>query len=167
MNIKQLIDEDFVNYKKASMFIGFPICSWKCEMEFGEKICQNSSLSKSPEINIKAEDIVKRYMENELTHAIVCGGLEPFNSWEDLYYLVKCFRKYILDDIVIYTGYYENEIGDYIKKLSEFPNIIVKFGRYIPNQKSHYDEILGVELASDNQYAKVISKEINDGINHG
>lgn len=157
MNIKQLIDEDFVNYKKASMFIGFPICSWKCEIEFGEKICQNSPLSKSPEINIKAEDIVKRYMENELTHAIVCGGLEPFNSWEDLYYLVKCFRKFILDDIVIYTGYYENEISDYIKKLREFPNIIVKFGRYIPNQKSHYDEVLGVELASDNQYAKRIN----------
>jgi len=33
-------------------------------------------------------------------------------------------------------------------------NIIVKFGRYRPNQEKHYDKILGVFLASDNQYAK-------------
>jgi len=32
-------------------------------------------------------------------------------------------------------------------------NIIIKFGRFIPDQKSHMDETLGVELASPNQYA--------------
>ena len=37
-----------------------------------------------------------------------------------------------------------------------FTNIIIKFGRYIPNQKPHYDEVLGVNLASDNQYAERI-----------
>lgn len=33
----------------------------------------------------------------------------------------------------------------------------LKFGRYIPNQTPHYDSILGVNLASDNQYAERIS----------
>ena len=38
-----------------------------------------------------------------------------------------------------------------------FKNIIIKFGRYIPNQQAHYDDILGVNLASNNQYAIKIS----------
>ena len=37
MRIKFLVDEDFVNYKKPSMFIGFPSCTWKCEKECGQK----------------------------------------------------------------------------------------------------------------------------------
>ena len=40
MRIKFLVDEDFVNYKKPSMFIGFPNCTWKCEKECGQKMCQ-------------------------------------------------------------------------------------------------------------------------------
>ena len=31
-------------------------------------------------------------------------------------------------------------------------NIYIKYGRFIPNKPSHYDELLGVNLASDNQY---------------
>ena len=38
-------------------------------------------------------------------------------------------------------------------RLSKFANVIIKFGRFIPNQKPHFDEVLGVELASPNQYA--------------
>ena len=34
MIIKQLIDEDFVNYKVPSMFIAFPRCTFKCEKEW-------------------------------------------------------------------------------------------------------------------------------------
>lgn len=61
------------------------------------------------------------------------------------------------DDIVIYTGYYKEEIKEYIDKLRVYPNIIIKFGRYIPNQEKHYEEELGIYLASDNQYAERIS----------
>ena len=57
------------------------------------------------------------------------------------------------DDIVIYTGYTEKELNGYLNKLKNIPNLILKFGRFIPNNIAHYDEILGVELASDNQYA--------------
>ena len=61
------------------------------------------------------------------------------------------------DDVIVYTGYYENEIQEYIQQLKQFKNIIVKFGRFISNDKSKYDNVLGVTLASHNQYAKQIS----------
>ena len=41
--------------------------------------------------------------------------------------------------------------------LSNYKNIIIKYGRYITNQEKHYDEVLGVYLASENQYAERIS----------
>lgn len=155
MKIKGIITEDFVNYKKVSMTIIFPYCTFKCGTEY----CQNSSLAKEKEFDLDIKNIVYRYLKNPIPEAIVMQGLEPFDSWNDLYELIKMIRESTSDDIIIYTGYYENEIEDYLKELKQYPNIIVKFGRYIPNQKPHFDEVLGVELASDNQYAKVISKE--------
>jgi hypothetical protein len=32
-------------------------------------------------------------------------------------------------------------------------NLIFKFGRFIPDRPHRFDEVLGVELASDNQFA--------------
>lgn len=157
MIIKQLLDEDFVNYKKPSMFIGFPNCYWKCDIECGMQVCQNSALATSISKNIGVKTIVSRYINNPITSSIVCGGLEPFDTWDDLYELVTYIRISTQDDIVIYTGYYREEIEEYIEKLKAFPNIIIKFGRYLPDQEKHYDEILGIYLASDNQYAERIS----------
>ena len=155
MKIKGLITEDFVNYKKASMTIIFPYCTFKC----GEDYCQNSPLTKSPIIEISINDLVNRYNNNPITEAVVMQGLEPFDSWSDLKEFVKKLREYNNDDIVIYTGYNKDEVIEYVKELSIYPNIIVKFGRYIPNQEKHYDDVLGVYLASNNQYAERISND--------
>jgi hypothetical protein len=64
---------------------------------------------------------------------------------------------------VIYTGYNPDEV---ISRVEEIYNIvrgklslIVKFGRFVPGQKPHFDDVLGVELVSDNQFAKKITKE--------
>ena len=157
MEIKFLIDNDFVNYKKPSMFIGFPHCTFKCDRECGEEVCQNSPLAKQPNIEVEIKDIMKRYMENPITEAVVIGGLEPFDDFEDLWYLIEILRRHTLDDIVIYSGYTEQELYLYTGRLSKFPNIIIKFGRFIPHSSPRFDEILGIELQSDNQYAKVIS----------
>lgn len=158
MIIKQLIDEDFVNYKKPSMFIAFPTCTWKCEKECGEKMCQNKSLATSKPIDITYESIVDRYLQNNITSAIVIGGLEPFDNMTDLCILIHTFRQHTQDDIVIYTGWYESEISDDVEYLRQnYDNIVIKFGRFIPNQNSHFDEVLGVNLSSDNQYAERIS----------
>ena len=45
IKIKQLSIGDFVNYKKPSLLIGLPYCSFKCEKESGIACCQNRCLS--------------------------------------------------------------------------------------------------------------------------
>jgi organic radical activating enzyme len=157
MIIKGLVDEDFVNYKKPSMFIAFPYCNWKCEREAGCSICQNSSLANEPNVNIDSVDLVKRYLDNPITQAVVCGGLEPFDTWRQLRTLVATLRTKTEDDIIVYTGYNEDEISNMLKYLRCYRNIIVKFGRFVPNKEPHYDEVLGIKLASPNQYAERIS----------
>jgi hypothetical protein len=90
----------------------------------------------------------------------------------DLISLIDCIRnKYnIEDDIVIYTGYTKDELEkgqfgkdsevskiNYKYLIDTYKNIIIKFGRYYPNQTAHFDEILGVNLISNNQYAEKVS----------
>ena len=155
MKIKGLISEDLVNYKKPSMTIIFPYCTFKC----GEGYCQNSELAKAPIIELNVNNLVDRYINNPITEAVVMQGLEPFDSWNDLKSFIHELREYCNDDIVIYTGYDKNEIIEKINELSKYTNIIVKFGRYIPNQEKHFDDLLEVYLASNNQYAEKISND--------
>ena len=158
MKIIDLINEDFVNYKGVPvLFIAFPFCTFKCEKECGESCCQNAPLTKQPIIEIELSKIIQYYLKNPITKAIVFGGLEPFDSFDEIHTFISELRQSTDDPIIIYTGYYETEIEDQIKQLQQFQNIIVKFGRFIPNQPHHIDPILGVELASPNQYAKKIS----------
>lgn len=160
MRIKGIIDEDFVNYKKPSMTIMFPYCDFKCDKASGRTVCQNSSLAKEPNIEVSQESLIERYLSNKITSAIVAQGLDPIDSPHDLCGFILCLRNRYKcdDDVVIYTGYEENDIKaqlflvDLLNK--GVKNIIVKFGRFIPDQEPHYDEVLGVNLASDNQYAK-------------
>ena len=160
MLIKNLQDEDFVNYKKALMFIATSICTWKCciEQNLDTGIWQNAPLARSKTLDVPNERIFQRYINNPITKAIVIGGLEPMLQFDEVFNLIKYFRtNNCLDDFVIYTGYYRNEIEDKIEKLKEFPNIVIKYGRYIPNHEKHYDEVLGIYLVSNNQYAERIS----------
>ena len=158
MIIKGITDEDFVNYKKPAMFIATSKCSFKCEKECGVVgMCQNHPLAAASEMELSDEKIIKRFLSNDISKAVVFGGLEPFDQFEELFLLIKRFREKTNDDVVIYTGYNENEIKRQVEGLRQFKNIIIKFGRYIPNQPPHYDKLLGVELASNNQYAKRIS----------
>lgn len=154
MLIKGLIYEDFVNYKKTSMVVIFPYCSFKCDKECGRAVCQNSALAYAPIKEVPVKEIVERYMSNPISQALVCGGLEPFDSWEELQYLIMEFRYRSADDVVIYTGYTEEELKEKIRWLELYEPIVIKFGRYIPDDKQHFDEVLGVNLSSNNQYAR-------------
>ena len=155
MKLKGIIDEDFENYKKPSMFLAFPKCSFKCDKECGRQVCQNSALANEKNIEIALDKIIDRYMNNPITKALVCGGLEPFDSWDDLQCLILNFRYYTNDDIIIYTGYYKEEIDkEKIDWLKLYSPIIIKYGRFIPNNEEYFNNDLGVKLASKNQYTE-------------
>lgn len=158
MRIIDIIELDVSNYKEASMFIITCKCSFKCDIENGTKECQNSHLACSEILDLSDDVIVKKYLSNPMTTAIVFGGLEPLDQYEELVNLIAKFREQTQDTIIIYTGYTEEEIKDRLPELAKFKNIIVKFGRFRPNQKPHYDEVLGINLISDNQYAKVLKE---------
>lgn len=161
IELKGIIWEDFVNYKKPCMTLMFPKCSFKCDKENGVQLCQNWELAAAPSQTVQVESLIKRYMKNPITEAIVLQGLEPLDSPIDCYIVAAALRRWeINDDLVIYTGYYPNEkdIGQIIDSIAFLipGHLIVKWGRYIPNQEPHLDPILGVKLASDNQYGELI-----------
>lgn len=142
------------------MFLGTITCNWKCCVEQGldNSICQNSQLATSKMIEVPTDEILRRYMSNPITEAIVIGGLEPFMQFDEILELISTFRKNkCFDDIVIYTGYYPEELSMEVSALKKYKNVVIKFGRYIQNQEKHFDDVLGVYLASDNQFAKKVS----------
>lgn len=161
MIVKGINYEDFLQYKKVSVFIICPFCDFKCDIEAGSQICQNSSLAKAETFNVETETLIKNYLDNPISKSIVFGGLEPLTdkTFPEILDFISLLRnKYnCLDDIVIYTGYYKEEVMNKLVELKKYNNIIVKFGRYIPEQTSHFDEVLGIDLASNNQYAEKIS----------
>lgn len=159
MRIKDLMDENFQDYKRTSMFICTAFCDGKCYKELGLdcSICQNSKILSQPIFDLPDEKIVQRYINNPITKAIVIGGLEPFEQYEELFNLISKFREKTNDDIIIYTGFYKSEIENQVEELKQFSNIIIKFGRYVPNKEPKYDPVLEIILANPEQYAEKIS----------
>lgn len=141
------------------MYICAASCSFKCERECGVCCCQNSDLATKRTLGVNAGKVIERYLRDPITQAIVFGGLEPFDQFDEILDFIRLLRtEYHCDDtVVIYTGYNKREVLSSIENLKQYKNIIVKFGRFLPDQESHYDEILGVDLASPNQYAERIS----------
>ena len=86
------------------------------------------------------------------------GGLEPFAQIDEVESLLKKFREHgDHSPFVIYTGYYPDEIKRQTELLGCYKNVVIKFGRYKPGEEAHFDKVLGVNLASHNQYAVKIS----------
>jgi len=161
--VKDIIDEDFTSYKKAALLIGTCTCSFKCEKEDSNIHCQNHIINQQPNLSINISTIISRYLENAITQAIVFGGLEPLDQQNELLSFIYQFRTIFRckDDIVIFTGYneHEQESVQFIKHLDDLNllydnNIVIKYGRYKSTNKPHFDDVLGVSLISDNQYAK-------------
>ena len=161
MRVKTILDEDFINYKEPCMFIGCISCGGKCAKDgnFPIEVCQNDIWRKAKIIDIDDDKIIKRYLSNDITKSIVFGLLEPLEQFDEIVLFIKKLRiNYNCNDpIIIYTGYNKNEIQSQINILKQYKNIIIKFGRFQLNHKKHYDDILGIRLASNNQYAEKIS----------
>lgn len=158
MKVKGIIDYDCTNYKEPCLTVEFPYCDFKCDKLNGCQVCQNSHLAAEPDIEVSGEQIWKLYEENPLTKAFCFQGLEPFDSYVDLIELIKFIRidKQCNDTIVIYTGYGQGEDFIVEESIRHYHNIIIKWGRYVQNLESKFDPLLGVKLASNNQYAELI-----------
>lgn len=159
VSLLDVLYEDTINYKKISMTLEFPYCSFKCNKDAGKVVCHNFQARNNPIKKIKVDKVINRYLNNPIPDSIVMQGFEPMDSFDEVYSFINILRnKYHCDDdVVIYTGYTHNEILEKIKLLKQFKNVIIKFGRYIPDCPKHFDDVLGVSLASDNQYAMKIS----------
>lgn len=160
MIVKEIVRERFTDYCKPHLLIAMPTCDFKCWREMKTEksnFCINCHLAKLPNIEVSISSIIDMFVSNPITEAIVIGGLEPFDSFDDIYQFIGEFRTLSEADIVIYTGYYKYEIKTKINSLLKYKNIIIKFGRYLPEQEPKFDPILGIILISGNQYAEKIS----------
>lgn len=101
MLLSGYVEEDFTNYKEPSLFLGTAYCDWKCCKDAGYDVCQNKNLAASKKINITIETLYNRYKNNQLTSAIVLGGLEPFMQFEDIYDLIAYFRGQGMNPILL------------------------------------------------------------------
>lgn len=157
MRIKGIVEDDFTNYKVPSMFITSCFCDFKCCTESGLDIgvCQNAPLVQADTREVPDETIYRHYTSNPISKSVVIGGMEPFLQFEEVKSLIELFREHDdHSDFVIYTGYYPDEISEQLELLKPLGNIVVKFGRFVPNRPHRYDVVLGIELSSDNQFAE-------------
>lgn len=161
MIVRTIVDEDFVQYKEPCMYIATAFCNGKCCKETGIplSVCLNDAWRGTATIAMVDEGIIERYLSNSITTTICFAGLEPFEQFDQVYNFIEKLRKdYNCNDtVLIYTGYNKEEIAERIEKLKDFDNIIIKFGRFVPDNPGRFDDVLGVHLASDNQYAERIS----------
>lgn len=162
MRVKTVVDEDFTNYKKPAMFIGTISCGGKCCIEAGIplSVCQNDGWRSCAPITIDDNELCHRYLTNPLTKAVVFGGLEPMEQFEELLTFLDLFRDTYdcEDDVVIYTGYYPEEIPDQLHTLvfDEMSRKLKEFNKLSYKEK-HGDPI---ELTKLKIRAEEIEKEI-------
>lgn len=120
-------------------------CTWKC------KNCCNIHYKDYKDFYKRTIwEIINDYDRNKLVSTLILSGLEPFDNFDIMLSLIHWFRVFFEDDIVIYSGYELKEIEEYIKPLSSY-NVLVKYGRYMPNKNHIYNEDLELYLSSDNQ----------------
>lgn len=164
MKLFDVKTDNVTDYKETSLLLVFPYCTGKC----GPKCHNYNMIGKKPNLDVSVETIVDMYNNLKTHKAVVFAGLEPMDSFDDVCDLVKALSRISKNcDIVIYTGYYEYEIKDKIKKLIDIyhhnrygnKELIIKFGRYIdnPEDPGHFSEILGIHLAGNNQTVMSVS----------
>ena len=145
MRVKGIIEEDFTNFKLPSMFINTCFCDFKCctESNLGIEVCQNAPLAQADTKEIPDTVIYQHFSTNPITKAVVIGGMEPMLQIDEVESLIRLFRA-------------SGDKSPFVR-LRKYKFIIVKFGRFIPDRQHRYDNVLGIELSSDNQYAEQIS----------
>ena len=160
MKVKNVIYEDYINYKRPAMFIASPMCDFKCCPE-EHKLCHNNPLINGKTIEVDTEELVNKFLHNKLTEAVIFSGLEPLYDNETISEMKEFIRLLREKEdtkhmVVIYTGYTEDEAKEKNSDLFNNPlyrPMVVKFGRFKVNEVSYFNDVLGVTLSSSNQYA--------------
>ena len=151
---------DFINNKKITFNILAGIsCTFKC-CEANPELCHNYHLINETPIKRNIHKVIELYKSQQLSQNITFqGGLEVLDNIKQLLWFIYFFRLDCKDDIFIWTGYTKRECDTFIKlvHMMEWENIYIKFGRFIPNNTPHFDNVIGVNLISYNQYAERIS----------
>ena len=141
--------EVFQDYKKSALLFSTCFCDWKCCIE-NPSICQNQKIVRQENIELSFSEVLNM-VNHSFTDAVIFGGLEPLLQADEVVQCIHYLRQNgVSKDIVIYTGYYLEEIDD--NTLKHLSGCILKCGRFIPDRPNRYDEVLGVTLVSDNQY---------------
>ena len=113
MLIKAVKTERYQDYTYPCMFIACHSCSFKCEKECKMRVCQNSDLAKSPDIDVPINEMIEKYINNPITKSVVFGGLEPFDDIGNVLEFIRELRRCgVNDDVVIYTGYTKKEVAE-------------------------------------------------------
>ncbi len=163
MRVRKLLTERFQDYKVPSMYLASCFCDWKCCPD-KPYVCQNNPIANLPVTDIPNDEILDTYLSDPITEAIIIAGLEPLLQANEVCSLIRrAVERDIRTTFVIYTGYTVCEARDigFFDELKatgygKDVQVIIKYGRYVPEQQPHFDEVLGVDLASDNQYAEII-----------
>lgn len=146
--------EVFQDYKKSAILFSTCYCNWKCCHEAGipESVCQNQKVAQQREVYLPFESVLKK-VNQSFTDAVIFGGLEPMLQADEVVQCIQYLRQHgVKKDIVVYTGYYVEEIDEETLAYLAMNDVILKCGRYIPDRKPKFDAVLGITLASDNQY---------------
>lgn len=149
---------DCVNNRLITFNVAAGItCDFKC-CPHNHQLCHNEPLRSTPVIVVQISEIVKQYLSQQLSTSLTLQGLEPLDNMDGVLWLLWYFRRKSKDPIFIWTGYEEEEVATLIGlvRFLQWKSIFLKMGRYRWGEKPHYDENLGVFLASPNQYCKKI-----------
>lgn len=148
------MQEVFQDYKKSALLLSTCFCDWKCCNEAGidKSVCQNNKIAQQKEVVVSFSSLLKK-VRSSITDSIIFAGLEPLLQIDEVVQCIDYLREHnVKKDIIIFTGYYLEEIDhNTLERLSD-KRVILKCGRYIPNRPSVFDQVLGITLVSDNQY---------------
>lgn len=145
------IKETYNDYRKVGLLLASPYCINNCEE------CQNKHLKECVPKTHNISDIIGEFKHNKFIKALIFGGLDCFDSFDETLKLIIEFRKYFDYDIVLYTGKRKEQLLQEITILKTIQNIFIKFGEYNKSLPPKYDKIGGITLASSNQYFEQIS----------
>jgi len=155
MKLKQILHETYGDYKECSMLLIADNCINKCEG------CHNQHLLQLESKIFPDEEIIKRFVENPLSKAIIFGGLEPMDQAEEVEkFIFTAINMGIACPIIIYTSYnplsYVFRCSNVMEAIKQYlGKVIIKHGPYKKDLKPVFNEDLGVTLASSNQYTIV------------